>query len=249
MRSFSRPRSLTWTAAFLMALGFVTGACSKDEGGTGSTVEEKKKGEKTGKDTPRREGSKALKKPKDKKKGAPRLECKEETGVSVSIKEGDVMKPIKPFEFKKGVAWIQGQWINGKAVAKQVSVALANYDVKMGRYMIRPPKEAGQVAVVVSMHSAAKEVPFEKQKATYKALALPKGRFELKRSMLAKHLNITVWRGNQPGRGQGFTAGKGGAEITKVSPHKVCGTVSFTSAKGSKIEGAFAMPISRDTWK
>jgi hypothetical protein len=232
-----RERGKRGTGALTRALGLGLAAAGVlSVGAAGIACGKKKGGEKSGKS-----GTAA---------SDPTARCKEKNQIQIQVKEGERVKLDKPFELKKSLAFLTGQWINGKAVARRVSVAMANYeDLAMGRYMTTYPDKPGQVLIVLSMQGKAKEVPFEKQKEEYKKRPLPTGEFTAAPNWMDKHLHIAVFRGEKKGIGNSFVGrGKGKAVITHISRKAVCGTVDYESAKGSTVKASFALPIQGDLW-
>ncbi len=175
--------------------------------------------------------------------------CKETTKIEFTVAEEDGHKMESPFEVKKSFAYISGMRYNNQSVAKLGYVVFANYDAELSMYGVLPPKEAGQVALVISFKTKHEDVDFEKQMDVYKGLTIPTGDFKPGWMDPEQIVQVTFFVG---GTGSGPTLSMpestGKASLSVSTPEWLCGEIDFTSPKGSKVKGSFALKVEKDLW-
>jgi hypothetical protein len=169
--------------------------------------------------------------------------------ISVVFSDKEQYNP-GAFEFKKAIGFISGMRYNAKSTAKLAYMVFANYEVQLGLYGVDPPKEAGQIAIVVSFKTENKEIPFQQQMEEYAKMKVPTGTFLPCWMGEGKCFQVTYYLGGQSGglsiSGDGAS---GTATLTKSTPEKLSGSIDFTSVNGSTIKGTFNIKVEKDLWK
>ncbi|MCP5051370.1 MAG: hypothetical protein GY940_29660, partial [bacterium] len=168
--------------------------------------------------------------------------------LTVNFKDGEVNNP-GAFELKKTFELITGMHYNGRTTAKLTYIAFANYEAKLGFYSAEPPKEAGQILILISFKTDSLEVPFKEQNETYAKMRVPTGIYNPTWMGQGKSFQVTYYMGPNPG-GPGLSGnGSSGTATLEVStPERVKGSIDFTSEKGSTIKGTFDVKIEKDIW-
>lgn len=173
---------------------------------------------------------------------------KETNEISVIFKDKELHNP-GAFELKKSLGFISGMRYNGKSTAKLAYVVFANYEAQLGSYSVEPPKEAGQIAILVSFKTENKEIPFSQQMEEYAKMKVPIGDFEPSWMGEGKSFQVTYFVGGQSGGpAMSGTGASGTASLTVSTPEKVSGSINFTSVNGSTIKGTFNVKIIKDLW-
>jgi hypothetical protein len=169
--------------------------------------------------------------------------------LNVVFNAGEMHSP-GTFELKKTFAFIAGMRYNAKSTAKLVYVAFANYDAKLGYYNVDPPKEAGQIMILVSFKTESIEMPMEKQMEEYAKMQVPTGTYKPSWMGDERSFQVVYYMGpNLGGPGLSGSGSSGTAVLTSSTPERVSGSIDFTSEKGSTIKGTFNVKIEKDTWK
>jgi len=173
---------------------------------------------------------------------------KETNEISVVFSDKELHNP-GAFELKKILGFIAGMRYNGKSTAKLVYVVFANYEAQLGSYSVVPPKEAGQIAILVSFKTENKEIPFNQQMEEYAKMKVPTGSFEPSWMGEGKSFQVSYFVGGQSGGpAMSGTGALGTASLTVSTPEKVSGSINFTSVNGSTIKGIFNVKIIKDLW-
>jgi len=154
------------------------------------------------------------------------------------------------FELKKAFAYIAGMRYNAEATAKLAYIVFANYDAQLGLYGVDMPKDAGQIAIVVSFKTENKEIPMQQQMDEYAKMQVPTGTFQPAWMGDGKCFQVTYFVGSETGgpaiSGDGAS---GTATLTTSTPEKLIGSIDFTSVNGSTIKGTFNVKVEKDMWK
>jgi hypothetical protein len=154
------------------------------------------------------------------------------------------------FELKKAFAYIAGMRYNAEATAKLAYIVFANYDARLGLYGLDMPKDAGQIAIVVSFKTGNKVIPMAQQMEEYAKMQVPTGTFQPAWMGDGKCFQVTYFVGGESGgpsiSGDGAS---GTATLTTSTPEKLIGSIDFTSVNGSTIKGAFNVKVEKDMWK
>jgi hypothetical protein len=176
-------------------------------------------------------------------------ESKAASEISVVFSDKEQYKP-GAFELKKAFGFISGMRYNAKSTAKLAYVVFANYDARLGLYDIDPPKEAGQIAIVVSFKTENKETTMQQQTEEYAKMKVPTGTFQPCWMGEGKCFQVAYYVGGQSGglpmSGDGAS---GTAGLTTSTPEKLSGSIDFTSVNGSTIKGTFNVKVEKDLWK
>lgn len=169
--------------------------------------------------------------------------------ISVNFSADEENSP-GAFQLKETVAYISGMRYNAKSTAKLVYVVFADYPVELSPYGgIMPPKEAGQIAIVVAFKTESKEVPMEQQMEEYNKMEVPTGTYPPSWMGDEKSFQVSYWVTQQNGIGISGEGASGNAVLTSSTPGHVSGSIDFKSEKGSTIKGTFTAKIQKDFWK
>ena len=172
--------------------------------------------------------------------------CSEANDVKVAWNAEEMYAPGE-FKHTHTIGFLSGMVWNGKTLQKMGYVVLANYDVKLGPYMIDVPAEKGQQAILIKFKSAAVPTAAETNKDDYAKLSLAKGP-QAQGPGSEPGFDVSYFVGGESG-GPGITnsESKGTAELTSVDG-SLCGSIDFTSPKGSTFKGTFNAKILKDLW-
>jgi hypothetical protein len=179
---------------------------------------------------------------------APEVTCTEKTDLQVSLsdKEGNGITGA-PFEVKAVVGYLGGMVYSGKSLAKLAVVVIANHpNPNVGSYGSVPSPSAGDYDVVLKFSTDTVPVasPAE-QKPAWTKLTLQPGSYPPANMGEKQSLGVSVWVGGA-GSGPGLSGGASGtATVTQVSPGVICGSIDFTSAKGSTVKGTFNVKLEK----
>jgi hypothetical protein len=169
--------------------------------------------------------------------------------LTVAFNERELHNP-GAFQLKKTFAFIAGMRYNAKSTAKLVYVAFANYDAALGLYTADPPKQAGQILILVSFKTDNKEIPLEKQMEEYAKMQVPTGTYQPSWMGKGGSFQVVYFMGpDLGGPALSGTGSSGTAVLTASSPGRVSGSIDFTSENGSTIKGTFNVKIEKDMWK
>jgi hypothetical protein len=169
--------------------------------------------------------------------------------ISVVFSDKEEYKP-GAFELKKALGFISGMRYNAEATAKLAYVVFANYEAQLGLYDVDRPKEAGQIAIVVSFKTDNKEIPMQQQMEEYAKMQVPTGAFQPSWMGDAKSFQVTYFVGGESsGPALSGTGASGTATLTTSTPDKLSGSIDFTSPNGSTIKGTFNVKVEKDMWK
>lgn len=171
--------------------------------------------------------------------------CSEANAVKVAWNADEMYAP-GAFEHSHTIGFQSGMVWNGKSVSKIGYAVIANYDVKLGPYMIDVPKEEGQQAILIQFVTDSAPVTMETQKAEYAKLELAPGEYKPADSGKAG-LQLTYFVGGQSGGPNISSGATGGATLTQAKG-ALCGSIDFTTPKGSTFKGTFNAPITKDLW-
>jgi len=176
--------------------------------------------------------------------------CQETTSLEFTPAEGDGLKLDAPFAVKKSLGYISGMRYNDKALAKLGYVVFGNYEAKLGPYGVDLPQDPKHVALVVSFKSKSEEVAFEKQEELYKTMKVPTGEYAKAGWMDPEPIFQVGYfvGGSNSGPTLSMQESKGRATITVATPEWICGSIDFTSPKGSRVKGTFAVKVEKDMW-
>ncbi len=174
--------------------------------------------------------------------------CDEVTKLDVSF--GDEPIAVGDFEVTHTAGFIAGMRYNGERTAKLAYLVFANYEPRLTSYNLDPPKEEGQVALMITFKTESKDVPFKQQMDEYKKMTLPTGAYGpgwMKREAIFQVVYYVG--GEKAGSGPAISDdAKGEATLTHATAGLVCGSIDFTSEKGTTIKGTFSVPIEKDMW-
>jgi hypothetical protein len=169
--------------------------------------------------------------------------------ISVVFSDKEQYSP-GAFELKKTFGFISGMRYNAESTAKLGYVVFANYDAQLGAYGLEPPKEAGQIAIVVSFKTDSKVIPFQQQMEEYAKMEVPTGTFQPSWMGEGKSFQVTYYVGGQSGGlAMSVDGASGTATLATSTPGKLSGSIDFTSANGSTIKGTFNVKVEKDFWK
>ena len=154
------------------------------------------------------------------------------------------------FELKKTIGFISGMRYNAESTAKLAYVVLANYDAQLGAYGVEPPKEAGQIAIVLAFKTDSKVIPFQQQMEEYAKMEVPTGTYQPSWMGEGKSVQVSYFVGGQSGGpAMSVDGASGTATLATSTPEKLSGSIDFTSANGSTIKGTFNVKVEKDLWK
>jgi len=154
------------------------------------------------------------------------------------------------FELKKALGFISGMRYNAESTAKLAYVVFANYEAQLGLYGVEMPKEAGQIAIVVSFKTDNKAIPMQQQMEEYAKMQVPTGTFQPSWMGDGKSFQVTYFVGGQSdGPGISGDGASGTATLTISTTEKLSGSIDFTSVNGSTIKGTFNVKVEKDLWK
>jgi hypothetical protein len=189
----------------------------------------------------------------DKKKGkttSGSSECDETNDLKIVF--GEKESPglaAGPLEVKKTLGYISGMG-QSKTVAKYAHVAVSNTaDMKLGPYGALPPKNPGEVVLIVAFKT--KNVPTElpQQRDNYNKLSVAPGTYKPGWMEMTRSFQVSAFLGGK-GSGPALSGtGSGVATLTKSTPTRLCGSINMTTRAGSSIKGTFNVPIEMDLWK
>ncbi len=169
--------------------------------------------------------------------------------ISVTFSGNEENSP-GAFQLKETIGYISGMRYNAKSTAKLAYVVFANYPVELSLYgSIVPPKEAGQIAVIVSFKTESKEIPMVQQMEEYNKMTIPTGTYPPSWMGNEKSFQVTYWMAQQNGISISGQGASGTAALTSSTPDQVSGSIDFKSEKGSTIKGTFTAKIKKDFWK
>ena len=176
--------------------------------------------------------------------------CSEKTELVFTPAEGDGLKLEAPFALKKSLGYLSGMRYNDKATAKLGYVVFANYEATLGPYGVDLPKDPKEVALVVSFKSKSEDTAFEKQEEAYKAMKVPTGEYAKAGWMDPEQIFQVGYfvGGSNSGPTLSMPEAKGKATLSVSSPEWICGSIDFTSPKGSTVKGTFAVKVEKDMW-
>jgi hypothetical protein len=179
-----------------------------------------------------------------------KTESKAASEINVVFSDKEEYKP-GAFELKKAFGFISGMRYNAKSTAKLAYVVFANYDeAQVGLYGVEPPKEAGQIAIVVSFKTENKETTMQEQMEEYAKMEVPTETYPPCWMGEGKCFQVTYFVGGESGgpamSGDGAS---GTAGLTSSTPGKLSGSIDFTSVNGSTIKGTFNVKVEKDLWK
>lgn len=178
-----------------------------------------------------------------------KTEGKETNELSVAFNDQEQYTP-GAFELKKTLAYISGMYYNGKATAKLVYVAFANFDARLGLYSVELPKEPGQIVIVLSFKTENKESTLEQQMEEYSKMKVSTGSYEPGWMCEGKCFQVVYFvSGESGGPPLSVEGAAGTATLTTSTEKKVSGSIDFTSPKGSTIKGTFNVKIEKDLWQ
>ena len=169
--------------------------------------------------------------------------------ISVVFSDKEQYNP-GAFELKKSLGFISGMRYNAESTAKLAYVVFANYEAQLGLYGVEMPKEAGQIAIVISFKTENKAIPMQQQMEEYAKMQVPTGSFQPSWMGEGKSFQVSYFVGGQnDGPGISGDGSSGTAALTTSTPEKLSGSIDFTSANGSTIKGTFNVKVEKDLWK
>jgi hypothetical protein len=172
--------------------------------------------------------------------------CTEANDVKVAWNADEMYAPGE-FEHTHTIGFLSGMVWNGKSLQKMGHVVLANYDVKLGPYMIELPKEPGHQAIIIKFKTAAVPTTAATNKDDYAKLSLAKGA-QASASGSDAGFDVSYFVGGQNSAPElSSSRATGSANLTSVDG-SLCGTIDFTSPKGSTFKGTFNAKILEDLW-
>jgi hypothetical protein len=176
--------------------------------------------------------------------------CSEKTELVFTPAEGDGLKLDAPFTVKKTLGYISGMSYSGKSLAKLGYVVFANFEAKIGMYGLDMPKDPKEVALVVSFKNKSEDVEMEKQQELYKSMKVPAGEYAKPGWMDVEQIFQVSYfvGGSNSGPTLSMSEAKGKATLTVSTPEWICGSIDFTSPKGSTVKGTFAVKVEKDMW-
>ncbi|MFT7581466.1 MAG: hypothetical protein ACI9MR_003142 [Myxococcota bacterium] len=179
--------------------------------------------------------------------------CSEKNALTVTWSSGNKeLHEPGAFTLKDTKAFLGGSVNNGKTMSKAATLILSSNTAEIGKYGVEMPKEPGQINLVFQFHSPSVPSDLKTQKADYAKLSLAKGGYvpSVMRDSKSPKFELTYYlSGKNSGSSvSAHTGAKGSAKLSSVDGH-LCGTVDFTTAKGSTIKGSFNTPIISDLWE
>lgn len=178
----------------------------------------------------------------------PEEHCDETTDLKIAFSDKETV-PVGAFAVTHTAGFIAGMRYNGKSTAKLAYVVLANYKPKLTRYNLDPPKEAGQVALMLTFKTESKTLPFAKQNEEYAKMAVPAATYQPGWMKQEASYQVAYYLGDKSGGGPAISDdATGEATLTHSTPNLVCGRIDFTSPAGTTIKGTFSVKIEKDMW-
>lgn len=176
--------------------------------------------------------------------------CSEKNELVFTPAEGDGLKLDAPFTVKKTLGYISGMSYSGKSLAKLGYVVFANYEAKIGMYGVDLPQDPKEVALVVSFKTKSEDVEMEKQQELYKSMKVPTGEYAKPGWMDVEQIFQVGYLvgGSNSIPTLSMPEAKGKATLTVSTPEWICGSLDFTSPKGSTVKGTFAVKVEKDMW-
>jgi hypothetical protein len=173
--------------------------------------------------------------------------CAEANDVKVTWSAEEMYAP-GAFTHSHTLGFLSGMVYNGKSLSKIGYVVLANYDVKLGAYMIDVPTEKGQQAILIQFKTETVPTVMETNKADYAKLTLASGTFQPATGGTEPGFQVMYFVGGEnSGPGLTNSESKGTATLTQ-SKGSLCGSIDFTSPEGSTFKGTFNAAIAKDLW-
>lgn len=222
----------------MAALSLPLAACGKDDKKDG------KGGDKSGDKGGDKGGDKAKK--GDGMPDPPK--CDEKNEIAVTWGEDSDPKP-PAFEHKFTTGYLSGMRYNGKSDAKIAYVVASNVETKFTMYGLDMPKEPNEVHVILAFKTESHEHELAGQKEWYTNAEVGAGEYPPGSMDPKQSVQVSYFVGGANG-GPIISGGDstGSATITKATGGGVCGTIDFTSAKGTTVKGTFNAPLQKDLW-
>lgn len=177
---------------------------------------------------------------------AKKVTCSEANKVEVAWHAEEMYTPGE-FTHTHSIGFLSGMVFSGKTLYKIGYLVLANYDVKLGSYMIEMPKEEGQQAILIKFKTKTVPTVMETNKADYAKLSLATGEQKQAPGDEAGFDVSYFVAGESGGPGLSNSNSKGTATLT-TAEGALCGSIDFTSPKGSTFKGSFNAQILKDLW-
>lgn len=176
--------------------------------------------------------------------------CSEKSELVFTPAEGDGLKLDAPFTVKKTLGYISGMSYSGKSLAKLGYVVFANFEAKIGMYGVDLPQDPKEVALVVSFKNKSEDVEMEKQQELYKSMKVPTGEYAKPGWMDVEQVFQVgyLMGGSNSIPTLSMPESKGKATLTVSTNEWICGSIDFTSPKGSTVKGTFAVKVEKDMW-
>ncbi len=192
----------------------------------------------------------SCKRPPPDTSGGPSGPCGEPTRLEFTPAADDELAFAGPFEVTSSLAYHSGLRIRGTHTARAGHLVFANYRLELGPYKFFSPKDPTQWAILLSFKTESREVRNEHSFAEYRKMPLEPGVYDRMGYQDAQRSFQVAWYSGGKKKPVILTGNKAGgkAELTVANDQWLCGSVDFTSEKGSRLKGTFAVKVEKDYW-